>query len=155
MRLTDIWFEGRSRGSDNGRSIYIIGSMRNPRVPVIAEMLRAVDYDAFDDWQSSGPESDDYWQLYERHRGRTYAEALKGAHAQDVFNFDKRHLDRCAAALVVLPAGKSAHLELGYVLGCGKPGYILLDGEPERLDIMYNFATRVFVNVHEMLEALA
>lgn len=136
------------------RSIYIIGSMRNPRVPEVAKLLRERGWDAFDDWYSSGPETDDYWQKYERERGRTYIEALNGEHARDVFDFDKRHLDRCSSAVLVAPAGKSAHLELGYTIGCGKPGYILLDAEPDRYDIMARFATGIFMSVSEMFEAL-
>lgn len=136
------------------RSIYVIGSMRNPRVPEVAKALRAIGWDAYDDWHSGGPESDDMWQKYERERGRTYREALAGYHAQNIFDLDKRHLDRCSRAVLVGPCGKSGHLELGYVLGCGKPGYILLDGEPDRLDVMYNFATAIFMSIEEMLGAL-
>lgn len=138
------------------RSIYVIGSMRNVRVPVIANTLRAHGWDAYDDWYSSGPESDDKWQEYEAARGRTYFEAINGHHATHVFEDDKRHLDRCARAVLVMPAGTSCHLELGYTVGRGKPGYILLDGyEPKRYEIMPRFATRIFRTLEEMLEELA
>lgn len=135
-------------------SIYIIGSMRNPRVPEVAQALRGIGWDAFDDWHSPGPETDDKWQEYEKARGRTFREALAGHHAKHVFALDKTHLDRCDRALLVAPAGKSGHLELGYTIGKGKPGYVLLDGEPERFDIMYQFATKIFVSVDEMLGEL-
>ena len=135
-------------------SIYIIGSMRNPRVPVIAKALRDLGYDVFDDWYSVGPEADDKWQEYEKARGRTFTQALAGHHAGHVFALDKKHLDRCTAAVLVAPAGKSAHLELGYMIGSGKQGYILLDGEPERFDIMYQFATGIASTLDELLTAL-
>ena len=133
------------------KSIYVIGSMRNPRVPEVAKALRAVGIDAFDDWHSPGPDTDEKWQEYEKARKRPYREALAGYHAQNVYAFDKYHLDRCDAALLVLPAGKSGHLELGYMIGRGKPGYILLDGEPERLDVMYNFATAVLTSLEQLI----
>jgi hypothetical protein len=136
------------------RRIYIIGSMRNPRVPEVAKALRAIGWDAFDDWYSVGPEADDKWQEYERARGRTFREALAGHHAQHAFALDRAHLERCDLAVLVAPAGKSGHLELGWVLGQGKPGYILMDGEPERYDLMYLFATAIFMSVDEMLERL-
>ncbi len=41
------------------------------------------------------------------------------------------------------------------MLGKDKPGYILLDGEPDRFDIMYNFATDVFTSIEEMLKVVA
>jgi hypothetical protein len=133
------------------KSIYVIGSLRNPRVVDVARELRSIGLDAFDDWMAAGPEADDYWQAYEVARGRDFAGALKGYAARNVYAFDKTNLDRCDAGVLVLPAGKSGHLELGYMIGRGKPGYILLDGEPERFDVMYQFANAVFRNVNEML----
>lgn len=135
--------------------IYIIGSMRNPRVPEVAAFLRKLGYDAFDDWYSPGPEADDKWQEYERARGRTFAAALEGHHARHVFALDKLHLDQSAACVMVAPAGKSGHLELGYMIGKGKPGFILLDGEPERFDIMYQFATAVLVDQEQLAYQLS
>ncbi len=131
-------------------SIYIIGSMKNPRVPIVANALRDLGFDVFDDWYSSGPESDDKWQEYEKARGRSFREALDGYHARHVFALDKYHLDRCDACVLVAPAGKSGHLELGYMIGKDKPGYILLDGEPERFDVMYQFATNVFTSLDDL-----
>ena len=125
------------------KSVYIIGSLRNPEIPVIASALRAEGFDAFDDWFAAGPEADDYWQKYEKERGRSYAQAMDGYAAKNVFRFDKAHLDRCQAAVLVLPAGKSGHLELGYFSGTGKPGYILLPEDHDRWDVMYRFATAV------------
>lgn len=136
------------------QNIYIIGSLKNPRIPEIANNLRALGYEVFDDWFSAGPEADDKWQEYETRRGRTYKEALNGFHARDVFTFDKRHLDLCDIAILVMPAGKSGHLELGYCAGRGKRTYILFDQEPERYDIMPAFADDVFMGEAELLETL-
>jgi len=136
------------------RSIYIIGSLRNPAIPEVAQSLRDVGWDVFDDWYAAGPEADDYWQRYEKSRGRSYAEALDGFAANHVARYDQSHLDRCSAGLLVLPAGRSGHLELGYLLGQGKPGYILLAGEPDRFDVMYRLASRVFTTNEEMLSVL-
>ena len=134
------------------KSIYVIGSLRNEEIPNVAKSLRSVGLDVFDDWFAAGPEADDFWKKYEVDRGHDYKEALKGYAARHVYEFDRHHLDRCDAALLVLPAGRSGHLELGYVIGSGKPGYILLDGQDARFDVMYGFATEVFVNEGEMLE---
>lgn len=134
--------------------IYLIGSLRNPRVPIIANQLRLDGFDVFDDWYSPGKNADDEWQAYEMSRGRTYQEALDGKHAKDVYDFDKYHLDLARAVVLLTPAGKSAHLELGYTIGQGKPGYILMAHEPERYDIMYRFATRVCLSYDELSKHL-
>ena len=57
--------------------IYLIGSLRNPEVPVLGRRLREVGFDVFDDWFAAGPIADDSWQDYEKGRGRSYNDALK------------------------------------------------------------------------------
>lgn len=135
-------------------SIYLIGSLRNEQVPVVGSKLRSIGWEVFDDWFGAGPHADDAWRDYEKGRGRSYQEALRGYAAKHVFAFDKYHLDRCDAALLVLPAGRSGHLELGYQSGRGKRTYILLD-DPERWDVMVQFATDWFFTQEEMMEKLA
>lgn len=135
--------------------IYIIGSLREPRIGDIATRLRNEGHDVFDDWRSPGEQTDEKWMEYERARGRKYTEALAGSHAWNVFSYDKAWLDWADAVVLVLPAGKSAHLELGYAIGRNKLGYILLDGEPERYDIMYLFASGVLESVDELVSELA
>jgi len=123
--------------------IYLIGSLRNGAIPATASLLRQHDYQVFDDWYAAGPEADDYWKSYEQARGRGYIEALQGEAAKNVHRFDQSHLDGAAAAILVLPAGKSGHLELGYMAGKGKKTFILLDAEHDRWDVMYRFADAV------------
>ena len=133
--------------------IYLIGSLQNRYIPELARDLRATGREVFDDWQSA-PSADLEWQDYERARGRTYQEAMAGAHARNVVGFDKAHLDRCSAGVLVLPAGKSGHLELGYLIGRGTPAFILLAGEPYRFDIMYGLATGIVASEDELIAAL-
>lgn len=136
------------------RSIYVIGSLGNPNIPVVANVLRTAGWRVFDEWYGAGPEADKCHHAYVKQRGMNYREALQGYAAQHIFGFDKTHLDRCDAALLVMPAGKSGHLELGYTIGRSKPGYILFPEEPERLDVMHAFATKIFLSEEEMLQEL-
>lgn len=152
--------------------VYLIGSLRNPEVPKLAKKIRELGFDVFDDWYAAGPEADDKWRDYEKARGRTYQEALKGFAADHVYKFDLKHLNECDIAVLYLPAGKSGHLEEGYVLGFTagvlhmfkkfneqlkgvdiekekKRGYILLDN-PERWDVMYKFADGVYDSFEEL-----
>lgn len=120
-------------------SVYVIGSLRNPQVPLVGNALRAAGFDAFDDWFGGGREADDEWQKYEKTRGRSYGEALSGYLAQNTFRLDRTHLERCDAAVLLAPSGRSAHLELGFIVGRGKPAFVLFPAEPERWDVMYQF----------------
>ena len=132
------------------KTVYLIGSLRNPRVAEVGSMIRAEGYEAFDDWHGAGPEADDFWMKYEKARGRSYRQALQGHAAANAFAFDKRHLDRSDAGVMVMPAGKSGHLELGYLAGQGKPTFILFDEEPERWDLMVKFATHIAFDFDEL-----
>jgi hypothetical protein len=137
-----------------GRKVYIIGSLRNPAIPDLGKRLRQAGFEVFDDWFAAGPEADDWWQRYEQGRGRSYAQALKGEAAKHVYGFDKKHLDASDVAILVLPAGKSGHLELGYCAGKGKETHILLAEDQERWDVMYLFATGVHANADDLIHAL-
>jgi hypothetical protein len=136
------------------KSIYVIGSLRNPEIPTIGNAIRQLGYDVFDDWHAAGATADEEWMRYEKSRSHSYAEALAGYAGRHVFSFDKSHLDRCDAAVLALPGGKSAHLELGYMIGSGRRGFVLFDKEPDRWDVMYQFAHGVFFNLQDLLAAL-
>lgn len=134
--------------------IYLIGSLRNPEIPSIGNTLRAHDFEIFDEWHSAGPEADDYFKAYHIARGITYDQALKGYAAQHIFNFDKRHLDRADAAILAMPAGRSGHLELGYMAGQGKPTFVLLEEGNDRWDLMLQFANGIYFSMEKLIESL-
>lgn len=140
-------------GEEEQVKVYLIGSLRNPEIPKIANEIRKAGLEVFDDWYAAGSEADDKWKEYEQGRGRSYMEALAGAAAKNVFQFDKKHLESADAVILVLPAGKSGHLELGWSLGRGKRGYILLDS-PDRWDVMYRFADLVTEDLSEIVTDL-
>lgn len=131
--------------------IYLIGSLENPRLPEIGNTLRDDGHTVFDDWFAGGPDADKEWRKYEEGRGRSFEEALKGEAANNIFQFDYRHLNESDAAVLVLPAGKSGHMELGYMIGSGKWGFILLDDSvPPKWDVMYCFAHHVTRNLSDL-----
>jgi len=139
------------------KKIYIIGALKNNEITNIAEELRkinknGIEYDIFDQWITPGPDADQYLFEYSKKRGWNYKEALTCDAARNNFDFDKRHIDSADIVVMVMPAGKSAHLELGYSIGKGKEAHILFDKEPERFDLMYNFVP--VNNIHFNLESL-
>jgi nucleoside 2-deoxyribosyltransferase len=136
------------------KSFYLAGSLRNPRIPEFANQIVAEGYEVFADWFNPGPAADDYHRDYARARGWSYRQFLEGPAAKNIFDFDKYHMSRCDALVLLMPAGKSAHLELGYTLGQGKPGYIVFEEEPERYEIMVQFATQIFFSRQEFLDFL-
>lgn len=135
--------------------VYVMGSLRNVNIPILANTLRKdCGMEVFDDWFAVGPEADDYWRQYEEARGNDYAAAMQGRAAKQVFEFDKSNLDRSSHVVLVLPAGRSAHMEFGYAIGQGKKGYILLDPNADRWDVMYQFATGIARDEKELLNLI-
>ena len=135
-------------------NIYLIGSLRNPKVPLLAKELRTAGYDVFDDWYAAGERADDAWRDYEKDRGHNLKQALDGHAAIHVYQFDMRHIHEADIGVLLLPAGKSGHLELGYMIGQGQRCYILYPVEPERFDVMYLMADAVCTSTEELIERM-
>ena len=136
------------------RVIYLIGSLRNPEIPKIGKHLRERGFEVFDDWWSASDDADDWLRDYYRGRNFSYREILHSYAAKHIFAFDIHHLDRADIGVLVMPAGTSGHMELSYMRGQGKSCYILFNKEPERVDIMHQFANDVFFDVTKLGEHL-
>ena len=135
--------------------VYIIGALKNKRIPEIGNFLRNNGFDAMDEWYTPGEHADTNWQLYEKIRGRSYAEALKGRGATNIRLFDQSYIDLADAVVCVAPAGKSAMVELGYAKGQNKPVFFYLDDLiMERYDIMPGMIDAVVHSEEELLTAL-
>ena len=60
------------------------------------------------------------------------------------FKEDKKWLDWADVCVLLLPSGRSAHLEAGYAKGQGKKLYVLGGFIKGEFDVMYNFADGLF-----------
>ena len=135
--------------------IYLIGALKNEiRIPEIGNELRAEGYDVMDEWITPGEPADTNWQRYEKIRGRTYEKALRGRAATNIFLFDSAYIEMSDAVVMVAPCGKSGFIELGYARGLGKKTFILMEEEPERYDVMTNFADKICYSLDELKQEL-
>lgn len=119
--------------------VYLAGRLADPDIPTLTALLTKHSLDVFSEWYTPGPEADVRWRDYEQALGIDYITALQRPSAQNTYQFDKRHIDASDVMVAVLPCGKSAHLEIGYMIGKGKPVFLLMRDEPDRWDVMYNF----------------
>lgn len=138
------------------KSIYLVGSLADSRIPHFAKELRKVGYTVYDQWWAPGPLADSYWRHYVKIRGLNYREALQDLAARHIFEFDRGLIDKSAivVALAKQKLGISASLELGYAIGKGKKGYVLFESEPKRYDVMLAFASNVFFTKEELFKEL-
>jgi len=136
--------------------IYVASSWRNQTQPTVVEALRMAGHEVYD-FRNPRPndkgfhwsEIDPGWQTWSPESFRL---ALEHPVAIDGFDSDFSAMKRADTGVLVMPCGRSAHLEAGYFVGAGKPLHILLsDGEPE---LMYKMATGVHTSLQELVEAL-
>ena len=134
--------------------IYLAGSCQNESLTAFARSLRLAGYEVFDDWKAIHPENDGAYLEYSKDRFLTYQEALDGKLATHSFQLDKYHIDTCHIFILLLPAGKSGHMELGYASKSGKMT-LVVEPDDNRFDLMYKFADKVFNHRNECVEFLA
>ncbi len=134
--------------------IYLVGSLRNERIPIIANALRDDGHEVFDDWHGAGETADDSWRSYEQARGRKYHEAIKGKAASNICEFDRSNILASDIVILILPAGRSGHMEIGFAAGAGKRTHILLDADYDRWDVMYRLADHVWSDINPMRSQL-
>lgn len=73
---------------------------------------------------------------------------LKSDIVLNLFHCDLEGLRKSAKLLLVLPAGKAAHIESGIAYGLGKKCYAI--GEYEATDTLYNIFEEIFENEDEL-----
>ena len=70
--------------------------------------------------------------------------AVRNPIVQNICGFNLGQLNQCDCVLLVLPSGKSAHLEAGYVVGKGKKLVIYGPMPLGEWDAMYGLADCIF-----------
>jgi len=136
--------------------VYVASSWRNPTQPKVVQALRAAGVDVYDfrnprpgDHGFRWSEIDPEWQQWTPEK---FSTALAHPIAVAGFESDMDALKACDTCVLLLPCGRSAHLEAGWAAGAGKRLIILLaDGcEPE---LMYRMA-EIATTIEEVVELL-
>lgn len=136
--------------------VYVASSWRNEQYPAVVEALREAGHEVYD-FRNPEPGNNGFrWQDldpdHERWTADTFRAALNHPIAQEGFAHDFNAMQWADACVMVMPCGRSAHLELGWFTGQGKLSIILLEsGEPE---LMYLCADRLCLSVQEVIEEL-
>ena len=139
--------------------LYVASSWRNPLYDGVITILKVAKVPHYDfkhpaqgndgfHWR----EIDGEWQAWPP---RVYRKALEHPSACRGFGCDMDALKACTRLLLVLPCGRSSHLELGYAIGAGKETIIYYP-ETEHLEpeLMYKAASHLCVTMDEVLMCL-
>lgn len=69
---------------------------------------------------------------------------MKHWRVKEAFEDDKKWIDWADALIMLMPCGRSSHLEAGYAAGTGKKLYIIGGFKKGEFDTMYGFADGMF-----------
>ena len=126
--------------------VYVASSWRNERQPFVVGLLREWGHQVYDFRNPPGrtgfawSQIDPRWQSWS---AGDYLSALDHPLAEAGFRSDFDAMKWADVCVLVLPCGRSAHLELGWFAGVGKRTVILTrDGEePELMAKMADLVT--------------
>jgi hypothetical protein len=130
--------------------IYVASSWRNRYQPDVVQALVAAGHAVYDfrkdgfGWSSIDPN----WKQWTR---PAYAEALKHPLAEKGFKRDRDALVQADTCVLVLPAGRSAHLEAGCFVNKRLIIYMPEEQEPE---LMYKLAEKIVFSLPELVTCL-
>lgn len=139
------------------RKIYVASSWRNVYQQSVVAKLRLAGHEVYDFRNPAVWEPGFHWSSvdpqWEQWTPRQYRESLRTPAAERGFAFDWNAMKWADTGVLVMPCGRSAHLEAGYFSGAKKKLYILLNGpcEPE---LMYRMADAICLDTEELLECL-
>ena len=145
------------QGDDKGMRIYVASSWRNTYQPAVVRGLREAGHDVYDfrhpapgDDGFAWAEIDPAWQSW---TPAQYRAALQHPRAREGFAHDRLALQMADVTVLVLPCGRSAHLELGYAAGVGQRTVVLML-EPYEAELMYLLVDRICLTIDELLAFL-
>jgi hypothetical protein len=137
------------------RNIYVASSWRNPSQPSVVAYLREQGHNVYD-FREPEPGNDGFrwseidpdWQQW---NAETFRGALSHPVAQHGFALDMNALRWADTTILVMPCGRSAHLEAGYAAGAGQRVAILLSrDQPAEPELMYSMAGIVSDSIEEI-----
>lgn len=136
---------------------YVASSWRNIEQPGVVTILRASGHEVYDFRNPPHGRGGFAWseidQNWQRWTAEQYREALNSPIAEDGFRSDMDGMEWADACVLVLPCGRSAHLEAGWFAGKGKPVYVLTkDGEEPEL--MAKMCTAICTSWDDLLQTL-
>jgi hypothetical protein len=141
------------------RSIYLASSWRNERQPALVETLREAGHEVYDfrhpapgtsgfSWAELGLGCHCCWTPNE------FAAALAHPTAQRGYALDYSAMRRADTCVLLLPSGRSAHIEAGWMAGSGRDLFILLDPKENEPELMYKLARGMYWDEAALIERL-
>jgi hypothetical protein len=145
------------------RRIYVASSWRNAHQPGVVQALRERGLEVYDFRNPPPPGQIDGFRWTEidpdwlRWTPAQWRDAIAHPVAQRGYASDRAGMDWANCGVLVLPCGRSAHLEAGFLAGQGKPVFTLAlePTEPELMTLLLGPPEHLCTSLEELFERLA
>ena len=141
--------------------LYVASSWRNPIYPGVIQSLREAGHECYDFRNPEGgtgfgwSQIDEHWKNWSLGQ---YAEALKHEIAGAGFHSDFDAMKWAEQLVLVLPSGRSAHVEAGWAAGANKKVHVYIpeelpgSWEPELMYLCFTSISKDIAGLLYMLE---
>ena len=137
--------------------IYVASSWRNPYFPEVVTRLRAAGHEVYDFRNPPHGGAGFHWTDIDENAPNwafnQYAEGLRHPLAVKQFQADLEALEWADTCVLLLPCGRSAHTEAGYLAGRGKRVIVYI---PEMIEpeLMYKLFDRIVGTLDDLVNNL-
>lgn len=137
--------------------IYVASSWRNEYQPMVVKALRAMEHEVYDFRNPPNGKGGFAWSDIDPNwlawTSEEYKAALESPIAEEGFNSDFDGIKWADACVMVLPCGRSANTEAGWMKGAGKKVFVYqpIKQEPE---LMYKIYDGIITSMEELVSSL-
>lgn len=145
--------------------IYVASSWKNPIQIGVVAACQSAGLDVYDFRNPVGKDTGFHWsEVLPTWRSdwpvglgeqtvpvEEYLEGVQSFRADEGFSHDFNAMQKCDTCVLVLPCGRSAHLELGWFVGQGKKTAILLEQEFMVPELMYKMVDYLSPSLFDLL----
>jgi len=149
------------------RKIYLASSWRNEQQQELLAQLRADGHEVYDfhnpkpgdvgfSWKQVSPDGEDLRSGSVTAADlESYLIALDHPRAREGFQSDFDAMKWADTFVLLLPCGRSAHLEAGWAAGAGKECHVVLSTEKFEPELMYRCCQEVHIDAEQLRERLS
>ena len=135
---------------------YVASSWRNQYQPRVIELLRLMGHEVYD-FRNPAPDNTGFsWaeidEDWEQWTTDEYLKALKHPIAEKGFKHDFDAMKWADTCIMVLPCGRSANTEAGWMKGAGKKVFVY-QPIPQEPELMYKIYDEIFVGEYDLINA--
>lgn len=139
--------------------IYLASSWRNKHFENVLNMLRVKGYEVYDFKHPEGKELSQFsWEKvdndFEKWTCDDFKEGLKSAEVCKAFIQDFSAMQKADYCVLLLPSGRSAHSEAGWMKGRGKKVFILDLSEKPTPELMYLMYDEYLTNIIDLINKI-